>query len=427
MVTGKIVKEWNNGYTFITAESGQKVFFHSSNSEREDCERFFPKGAKVEFELVQTARGFQANNVTLIDAPEISTPIIAEDAEGHVTTWFAERGYGFFNGADHTDVFIHISAVRGAIEKGSVVRTKITQTERGLEAVDAQVVGWNRTGDLFRDFAVYPANWPEDLASIAEDENWDYRFTATKQSLPVLRRYLRHTFLRLSETGKVVEAERDGERWAAYNTGLVNSLQNEIIALLRGHPEHSDRYQFVRFAVEGDRQLLTLFGGEQPSIARYFDDPSQLLYNDQLPLFIAIDHVDERSSRAPAELQGNQFGFLSAINAQKEAVARRAARNYKTAIPHFYRPHGRGSGQLQLLLPLCLVKPDRVDLALAVERIENTYRGNTVLTLDMAYTNARLLTRPDTEWLRPEQSEDPVSGLSAMGGVGGRGADEEED
>lgn len=32
---------------------------------------------------------------------------------------------------------------------------------------------------------------------------------------------------------------------------------------------------------------------------------------------------------------------------------------------------------------------------------ERAYRGHTVLTLDMAYTNARLVARPDSDWLLP--------------------------
>jgi hypothetical protein len=58
---------------------------------------------------------------------------------------------------------------------------------------------------------------------------------------------------------------------------------------------------------------------------------------------------------------------------------------------------------VQLLLPICLENPARADLALVVAKNEagNAYRGSTVLTLDMAYNNARLLARPDTEWLQP--------------------------
>ncbi|WP_370267012.1 DUF3825 domain-containing protein [Leucobacter sp. OH1287] len=32
---------------------------------------------------------------------------------------------------------------------------------------------------------------------------------------------------------------------------------------------------------------------------------------------------------------------------------------------------------------------------------ERTYRGDTVLTLDMAYANARLVASPDPDWLAP--------------------------
>ena len=85
----------------------------------------------------------------------------------------------------------------------------------------------------------------------------------------------------------------------------------------------------------------------------------------------------------------------SALDGAISAAKRRVRRNYKTAIPQYYR------GGLQLLLPLCLVEPHRADLALVVARENMVYRASTVLTLDMAYNNARLVARPDTEWLNP--------------------------
>jgi hypothetical protein len=50
---------------------------------------------------------------------------------------------------------------------------------------------------------------------------------------------------------------------------------------------------------------------------------------------------------------------------------------------------------MQVLLPLCLFQDGKADLALVVEkeREGRCYRGNTVLTLDMAYSNASLLAR----------------------------------
>lgn len=79
--------------------------------------------------------------------------------------------------------------------------------------------------------------------------------------------------------------------------------------------------------------------------------------------------------------------------------------NWKTAVPQYYFGHsGRGQGYIQLLLPLCLMQPDRADLALVVDKVrsESRYRAHTVLTLSMAYKNARLIARPYSDWLGSE-------------------------
>ena len=73
---------------------------------------------------------------------------------------------------------------------------------------------------------------------------------------------------------------------------------------------------------------------------------------------------------------------------------RRIRRNYKTAVPQYYK------GKLQLLLPLCLTSKASADLALVVEKENNIYRASTCLTLDMAINNARLIAKPDDEWLK---------------------------
>ena len=73
--------------------------------------------------------------------------------------------------------------------------------------------------------------------------------------------------------------------------------------------------------------------------------------------------------------------------------------NYKTAIPMYYPTKNRGS----LLLPLALMDEDRVDLALVVERqVSGSYQGQTILPLNLAYTNSRLVARPDSDWLRTD-------------------------
>ena len=100
----------------------------------------------------------------------------------------------------------------------------------------------------------------------------------------------------------------------------------------------------------------------------------------------AIDE-DEYSSRAIKE---------RIETATKNAI-KRVEWNFKTAIPIYY-PKVR---KISLLLPLCLMD-EKVDVALVLEPPENgsnAYIAHTILTLEMAYNNARLITRPDSDWL----------------------------
>ena len=81
-------------------------------------------------------------------------------------------------------------------------------------------------------------------------------------------------------------------------------------------------------------------------------------------------------------------------------LARKRTRwNFKTAIPHYFPTLKR----LDFLLPLCLLDDSTVDVALAVQRTETGYIGSTILPLDWAYKSARLLCRPDSDWLAPAE------------------------
>ena len=53
-----------------------------------------------------------------------------------------------------------------------------------------------------------------------------------------------------------------------------------------------------------------------------------------------------------------------------------------------------------IILPICLTKKAAADLALVIEKENGVYRASTCLTLDMAINNARLIAKPDDEWLK---------------------------
>lgn len=404
MASGQVSARWNpRGFTFIETEDKESVFFHASGIAAGFEQKDFRQGSTVEFEVTVTPRGSQAANVRCTAKASSRYKTLKSDAEGRITSWVADRGFGFAQMDEFPHVFVHATDVLSPeIEVGSDVRGDVVEDSQGRVKLEhAAVTGWSATGDTWHDWAYMPPKWEAQLAGLAEPEPWQYRFTKSSTPYPVLRKYLRGTFLRVLETAKIVEDETPSKKVAAFNTGLVTPLQQEIIAVFEAQ-KNASRYRLRGFELEGSREVLSLFGDNQPSIARYFDNPADVIFDDSLRFYIAVEHVDERQARAPQELKDNPEGFIAQINAQRDVIKRRVARNYKTAIPQYYRPRGRGQGALQLLVPLCLVKQDRVDLALAVEKINGVYRGNTVLTVDMAYTHARLITRPDTEWLRPD-------------------------
>ena len=64
------------------------------------------------------------------------------------------------------------------------------------------------------------------------------------------------------------------------------------------------------------------------------------------------------------------------------------------------------NNKMSLLLPLSLIDDEVIDLALVTEKTKSgSYLGHTILPLAWAYSNARLITRPDSDWLIAEQIE----------------------
>ena len=239
------------------------------------------------------------------------------------------------------------------------------------------------------------------LASLAAPENWEYRHSPAVlgRPYPVLLNYLRYTFKRLSEENKISE----GAKVACFNTGLVTALQEEIFAYLEPN-EHKDQQPWflAAFCPESDRHLLAF--SKLPQRAQYFDDPSELLYDSRKSFRKDLTHIiDENRNRFPEPFRPDTetHRLRIALEGAIDHALKRVRQNYKTAVPQFYWPRGAGKGQLQLLLPLCMTSPSQVDLALTVSREGDVYLASTVLTLDMAYNNARLVARPDSDWLTP--------------------------
>ena len=370
-------------------DNAESYFAHVSHIQDAD-EQVLIQGEEVEFVEYQSQKGPQARAIVRTDVRH----------RGLVKQF--DRGFGFIVPADGgADIFVHYTDIVNMdykrLEAGEEVSFVVATDNQRRKAIRVRRLDARFP---FERFAACPRldNQLEELATLAHKENWNYRYTTSSRHLPILKSFIFYTFARLEVEEKIATAtgEKD-ELVACFNTGLATARQEAIFAVLRqrkGAGDTSPPWVLEKFAKESDRSL-TVFA-QRPDIANYFSDPSELLYDTRIELVVDIDHViGDNRDRFPSELVGNDFAMRSRLDAAILAAKRRVRRNYKTAIPQYYR------GSLQLLLPLCLVRPERADLALVVARENQVYRASTVLTLDMAYNNARLIARPDTEWLNP--------------------------
>lgn len=229
-----------------------------------------------------------------------------------------------------------------------------------------------------------------DLASMTS-ENWNI-FGKGENS--VLKNYLTYTYKKLGEESKIIK----NKEYGLFNTGLFDTYDEPIYAYfeLNKNP-NGQKYYLKKFL--NPYELGNMGISSLPERANYFDKPELLIFDVRCQINVQYDHIlddPDNIERIPNEIKSAkniQNIFIGAIESMKKKVAA----NYKMAVPQYY------SGKIQLLLPLCLVDPNKPDLALVVSKnsVGNYYQGHTCLTLEMAYNNARLIAKPESNWLQP--------------------------
>lgn len=257
------------------------------------------------------------------------------------------------------------------------------------------------------DFAWFPGGFAAqaaELAALAQDERWGDPAGDLADDLSVLLYYLSNTARRLDEQDKVQYRTDDRSvEVAALNIGLFTENYEPIFGFLERND--ADRRQPWRFRawVTGSDFRMRSFGDAMPEPATYFENPADLLYDRRLRLNPRLDHiVDDNVDRYPDVLRDNRQLRRNVLHGAVDEALKRVQQSYKTAVPHWYWPAADSTGHMQLLLPLCLIEPGHADLALVVDRTEHGYAAYTVLPLDGAYKRARLVARPDADWLERE-------------------------
>jgi hypothetical protein len=215
----------------------------------------------------------------------------------------------------------------------------------------------------------------------------------------ILWNYIHHTFgyLTKKEPMKIYKDSTYG----CFNTGLETDKYEEIYAFFQMN-EIEEKFELIGF-FEASSNILNPIRSKLPEPANYILNPSDFIFDSTKEMDYSLNHIlDERQHRLPKVIETIDKRYREdVIVSRMQQAHRRLKRNYKLAVPQ-YSPR---FDEIQLLIPVCINDKHIADCALAVRKIDDVYVAKTILTMDMAYNNARLITRPDPEWLRPLKNE----------------------
>jgi hypothetical protein len=230
-------------------------------------------------------------------------------------------------------------------------------------------------------------------------------------AVPKLRNYLNYTFVRLvcleqTAPGRFFRYS-DDQQWVCFNTGLQNSHAVDLVAIFQrykpkeGQPAQTrPDWVFKGCYASNDRQYRDHFGNHAPEIAWYSSDSRDFVFDTSYHLDKdSFDHLFERAKERSGLSNASDEVVRNYLRGAIENLVPKIRRNYKVAIPVYYVEEKR----MQLLLPFVSASNSNDVSCFLVERddVQKSYHLKTIFDLDQAYFSARLITRPDREWLDP--------------------------
>lgn len=239
-----------------------------------------------------------------------------------------------------------------------------------------------------------------ELKNMILPEKWTNIEAETNEEYPILKNYITHTFKRLYQLCQSNPENESkylccNDEYLCFNTGLYTRHYEKTFVFMKKEtkPDDDKLWSFAGFLKESDYRLEAF--EYLPKKIDFIEKIEDLIYDTSLELRINSAHIlsDEKNKERIPESIRNEKNLQTLFDGAIVQVKRKIECNYKIAVPQYYE------GKVQLLLPLCLVDPEKVDLVLVVKRQNKYYIGKTCLTLDMAYNNARLIAKPETSWL----------------------------
>ena len=250
------------------------------------------------------------------------------------------------------------------------------------------------------------------LAELAEPEKWTFAKIERTEPYKILQNYISFTYNRLEEEGKL---EVSGS-YMSMNTGLLTVYKQEIVGVFTKYSGPFDyKWFLIGFYKTSDRNFTANFSSV-PLIADYTQDAGDLVYDRHLKIIIQKEHIINDNYERFLNAGYNDKEVINALldNAIK-TVELKLARNYKLALPFWYHNTETNEKTIQLLAPLYMAGACvKLAIVLSKKKTENDshYEAITVLPVDWAYMNSRVIVKPEEEWAKIVDEVDVVDNTS---------------
>lgn len=257
----------------------------------------------------------------------------------------------------------------------------------------------------------------EELAETAIPEKWTYGNQTSAIPHPILKSYVEHIFTRLTKEKNGIKLLRDdNKKYALFNLGLLNIYFKPIYLIVETKEENGKAYYANPFILKKRTTLadigFTIDGKpisekQLPEPAQFYDNINEIIFKPEPEFYDPDDEklkhiIEERKNRFPDIYQTRATTELAVIlDTAIKCSYELSKRNYKLVVPQ-YRPQ---EDKIQYLMPIYLGATFNKlpDFALVLDHDSGYYKPETILELDDAYQNARLIAKPDNFWLNPEQ------------------------
>lgn len=257
----------------------------------------------------------------------------------------------------------------------------------------------------------------EELSETAIPEKWTYGNQTSALPHPILKSYIEHIFTRLTKENKGAKLlQDDNKKYVLFNLGLLNIYFKPIFIIVELKDNDGKLFYANPFIMKR-RTILAEIGftlngkpiseKQLPEPAQFYDNINEIIFKPEPEFYDPDDEklrhiIEERIHRFPELYQDRAITELAVVlDTAIKCSYELSKRNYKLVVPQ-YRPQ---EDKIQYLMPIYLGATFNKlpDFALVLDYESGYYKPETILELDDAYQNARLIAKPDNFWLNPEQ------------------------